>query len=138
MRNITMLLLLIGSAFYFTGCKKIKEEVVLNDGLTGKWQLVRSAIGTGGGFAYNYPDPSKPEIIEFKGDSSFSANANAIYFSSYNTYSLVNTRDIKFSPPLFSNPPDTWGYQTIDGTTLRLYMYIGCIEGCFDEYKAIK
>jgi hypothetical protein len=129
--------LLISSVLCLSACKK-NEEVVVNDGLIGRWQLVRTGNGTGGGVAYQNPDPGKPEIIEFKKDNSFTANINSAYLKGYNTYGIINSRDIKFLPDLSSLPPNTWSYKTSDGTGLTLYMHMVCIEGCFLEYKAIR
>lgn len=129
-------LLLISLGFCFSACKKNNEEVIVNDGLIGRWQLVRSGIGIGGGGTMNNADPSKPEIIEFKKDSNFTANVNSYFLKSYNTYGIINSRDLKFFPDLPSGPPNRWGYKTSDGTGLTLYM--SCIEGCIFEYKAIR
>jgi hypothetical protein len=122
-----------------SSCKKNNEEVVMNDGLSGKWQLTRWAEGIGNGsFAYYYPDAKKPQVIEFKKDSSFTANINSAYLKDYNAYGILNSRDLKFLPDLSSTPPNNWGYKTSDGTGLTLYMHMVCIEGCFFEYKAIR
>jgi hypothetical protein len=125
--------LLISSVLFLSACKK-NEEVVVNDGLIGKWQLVRSGIGIGGGGSFQDADPAKPEIIEFKKDSSFTANANSYYLKSYNAYSLINTDEIKFLPALFLY--DNFSYNTNNGTYLKIYM--PCIEACILEYKPVK
>lgn len=106
--------------------------------MTGKWQLVRTGNGTGGGVAYQNPDPTKPQIIEFKKDSSLIANINSTYLKNYNAYGILNSRDLEFLPDLSSMPPNIWGYKTSDGTSLTLYLKMICIEGCFFEYKAIR
>ena len=129
--------LLISSVLCLSACKKNNEEVVVNDGLIGKWQLVRRAEGIGNmSFSYYYPDAKKLQIIEFKKDSSFTANINSIYLKGYNLYSIINSRDMIFSPNAPANPSDKWGYKTSNGTMLTLYMFCG--EGCFFEYKAIR
>ena len=128
-------LLLISSVVCLSACKK-SDEVVVNDGLIGKWQLVRYGLFAGGGGPVRNADPAKPEIIEFKKDSSFIANANSTYLKNYSAYQIINSRDLKFLPDLSSNPPNTWGYKTSNGTVLTLQM--SCSEGCFFEYKAIK
>ena len=129
--------LLVLSVLCLSACKK-NEEVVVNDGVTGKWQLVRTGNGTGGGVAYQNPDPTKPQIIEFKADSSFTANINSTYLKDYNAYSIIDSRHLKFLPDLSSMPPNTWSYKTSDGISLTLYMHLVCAEGCFLEYKAIR
>jgi len=125
--------LLVSSVLCLSACKK-NEEVVVNDGLIGKWQLVRSGIGIGGGGSFRDADPAKPEIIEFKKDSTFIANANTVYLKSYNTYSLINGDEIKFLPALILH--ENFSYEVSNGTYLKIYM--PCIEGCILEYKSIK
>ena len=130
---------LISFILCISACKKANEEVVVNDGLIGKWQLIKWAVGIGNGtFSYYYPDPKKPQMIEFMKDSSFTANINSTHLKNYSGYGILNSRDIKFLPDLSSTPPNTWSYKTSDGTNLKLYMHIVCIEGCFYEYQAIK
>lgn len=127
-------LVLILSVLSLAACKKNTEEVVVNDGLIGRWQLVRSGIGIGGGGTFQDADPAKPEIIEFKKDSTFTANANSYYLKSYNAYSLMNTDEIKFLPAviLYQN----FSYKISNGTYLKIYM--PCIEACILEYKSVK
>ena len=81
-----------------------------------------------------YIDPAKPEIIEFKTDSTFTANSNCLYLKPYNLYKLVNSERINFYPatPFLSE----WGFSLINNK-LKLYMP-GCIEGCIFEYKPVR
>ena len=124
---LTMLLCL-------SACKKNTEEIVVNDGLIGRWQLVKSGIGIGGGGSYQDADPAKPEIKKKKKDSSFNANVNAVYLKDYNAYSLINADEIKFLPALILYQNFT--YKVFNGTYLKIYM--PCIESCILEYKSVK
>ncbi len=132
MQYFTSILLTFSLLFF--SCKKSNEEVVVNDGFTGKWQLVTYGIGIGGGGTMQNPDPAKPEIIEFKADSTFTANANCEYLKIYKSYKLVISDRINFSPatPFFSE----WGFRFADNK-LQLYKP-GCREACIFEYKPVK
>ncbi len=120
--------------FSVSSCKKNKEEIVINNGLVGKWKLVKSGIGIGGGGGYIDADPAKPEIIEFKLDSTFTANQHSIYLNTFTGYKLINSSEIFFLPNNIANR--NWAYSINNGAILKLYM--PCIEACILEYKAIK
>jgi hypothetical protein len=125
---------LISSVLFLSACKKSNDEVVVNDGLIGKWQLIKSGIGIGGGGTFQDADPAKPEIIEFKRDSTFTANVNSYYLKTYNAYSLITSDEIKFLPALILY--QNFSYKVINGTYLKIYM--PCIEACILEYKSVK
>ena len=123
--------MLLVSSMLFLSCKKSNEEIVVNDGFTGKWQLISYGIGIGG--TMQNPDPEKPEIIEFKSDSSFNANQHSQILKTFNAYRSTGLDKIKFSP---DSPPNNWAFILVNNN-LELYN-LDCREGCIFEYKPVR
>lgn len=110
-------------------------QPVAQKDIISKWELTGSGIGIGGGGVFTPADPNKPELIEFKSDGSFSANANSRYMKAYTSFKKVNTNTLNFLP--LDGISDRWTYELANnGKTLRLYM-TWCIELCVLEYKAV-
>ncbi len=109
-------------------CSKSKTQI--NETLLGKWQLAINAFSIGGPIEEHQADPSKPVIVEFKKDGTYTNSTGG----AYTQYSLNGNR-VKLTGPGATTVTLQF---TIAGDTLTLTpIEPMCIEGCYTKYTAV-
>lgn len=131
MKKAIIILLFTSIAF---ACKK--EQAVLNNGITGKWELTDSYNGLGlARGIWVKVDNNMKHAIEFKTNGTFISNAQLYYNA--NAYELQDDSSI-----IFLNASEISGdlryYYTLEQDNSILTISPHCLEGCAYRYKAIR
>ncbi len=115
-------------------CKK--DEIVVNNGLVGKWQLTElySSPGDGSG---SWSKAPYSESIDFRPDGQFVALGGKSSFKFY-TLKLQDSTIVLYNNDSTQAEKYTVRLRTNNSQSSQLELSYFCIEGCAERYKAIK
>lgn len=127
MKKIAILIIIVIA--FIISCSK---NVVKNDQLYGKWQLVEYYADPGDGSG-TWHTPEQPSVVEFTKTGKFIQYTNNTTVIS--NFIVLSDSTLRLNT---NNSSQSYAYRyELKDNNVTLFLYPPCIEGCGYKYRAI-